>query len=178
MAQGMGPASDWVREIAEADRRLGHEATVAKAEIMRRKEQFASAAVEMMTRLSSLFEQAVAAFNATSPVQPLAISRLKGSGFAVSRGNRRLSVLKSADWNVIFSFSDPPKTDLFAILSRLDRQGVRWRLYQKSDDKDGFEAAPDEPGDVAETVSKRLFVRLVRASGPRSYRLRTSDGTT
>jgi len=176
MARGVGPGSagvaNWVREVAEADRRLGDEAKAAQTEIKRRREQFASAAGEMMTRLRSLFETATNTFNATPPSQPVAVSRLTGSGFAVSRGSRRLTVLKSADWNVVFSFSDPPKIDLFALLSRLDGEGVRWRLYQKSDDKDRLEAAPAEPGDLAETVSKRLFVRLVQASGPRAYRIR------
>jgi hypothetical protein len=167
-----GPASDWVREIADADRRLGEDAKTAEAEMKRQKEQFASAATAMMTRLRTLFEEAANAFNASSPSQPVAVSRLKGAGFAVSRGNRRLAVVKSADWNVVFSFTDPPKTDLFAVLSRLQRDGVSWHLYHKAEDKDRFEASPAEPGDLAETVARKLFVRLVQSSGPRAYRIR------
>jgi hypothetical protein len=172
MARVTGPATDWVREIAAADRRLGEDARAAEAETKRRKEQFASSVMDMVTRLRSLFEASATAFNASSPSQPVAIARLKGAGFAVSRGNRRLTVVKSADWNVIFSFTDPPKTDLFAVLSRLERDRVGWHLYRKVDDKDKFEAVPDEPGDLAERITRRLFVRLVQTSGPRAYRIR------
>ena len=172
MARATGPATDWVREIAAADRRLGDDARAAEAEIKRRKEQFASAAMEMVTRLRSLFEVAATTFNASSPSQPVAVTRLKGAGFAVSRGNRRLAVVKSADWNIVFSFTDPPKTDLFAVLSRLERDGVGWHLYRKADDKDKFDAVPDEPGDLAERIARQLFVRLVQTSGPRAYRTR------
>ena len=172
MARPGAPTTDWVREIADADRRLGEEAKAAQAELKRRREQFASVAMEMMSRLRTLFETATAAFNASSPTQPVAVSRLKGAGFAVSRGTRRLAVVKSADWNVIFSFTDPPKTDLFAVLSRLEADGIGWHLYRKNDDKDKFEAVPGEPGDVAERVARQLFVRLIQSSGPRTYRSR------
>jgi hypothetical protein len=172
MAHLTGSSSGWARELAQEDRRLGDDARSAEAELKRRKEQFASAATEMMTRLRTLFEDAASSFNASSPSQPVAVTRLKGLGFAVSRGDRRLSVLKSADWNVVFSFADPPKADLLAILSRLEANGVAWHLYRKRADEDRFEAMPVEPGDLAERVSEQLFVRLVQASGPRAYRRR------
>jgi hypothetical protein len=172
MARPSAAVTDWVREIADADRRLGDEARAAETEIKRRKEQFATAAMEMMTRLRTLFETAATTFNAVSPPHPVAVTRLKGAGFAVSRGTRRLTVVKSADWNVVFSFGDPPKTDLLAMLSRLGSDGIGWHLYRKADDEDKFRPVPAEPGDLAERVARQLFVRLVQASGARAYRMR------
>jgi hypothetical protein len=169
---GGAGVKDWVREVAEADRQLGADARAAQEEVKRHKEQFAGAALELMTRLRGHFEAATAAFNAAAGSPPVAITRLKGSGFSVSRATRKLTVLKSVDWNVFFTFSDPPKVDLFALLSRLDGESIRWRLYRKHEDEDRLEAAPAEPGDLAEAISKRLFVRLVQSSGPRAPRMR------
>jgi hypothetical protein len=163
---------EWLQQLAESERRLGDDAQAAEAEIQQQKEQFARAATAMMTRLRDLFEAATLAFNGTAPQEPVAMTHLKGAGFAVSRGTQRLAVLKSADWNIVFTFSNPPQVDLLTLLSWLDGEVVRWRVYHKPDDKDKFEAAPPEPGDIAEIVSKRLFGRLVQRSGPRAYRIR------
>jgi hypothetical protein len=176
VAREAGPGSagstDWAREVAKADGQLRADTKAAQEELRRRKEQFAGAAAELMMRLRRHFEAAATAFNAAAESFPVAVNQLKGSGFVVSRANRKLTVLKSADWNVVFTFSDPPKVDLFALLSRLDGEGVRWSLYRKHQDEDRLEAAPTEAGDLAETTARRLFVRLVQASGPRAARVR------
>lgn len=168
---GRAGQTDWVREIARSDGQLRADAKAAQEELGRRKERFAGAAAEMMMRLRRHFEAAATAFNAASESLPVAVNQLKGSGFVVSRANRKLTVVKSADWNVVFTFSDPPKIDLFALLSRLDGEGVHWSLYRKHEDEDRLEATPTEPGDLAETTARRLFIRLVQTSGPRAPRV-------
>src|SRR5262245_50033395 len=125
------PADGWVRELADADRRREERTRGAREHVRRRKEEFASAAARMMGRLRDLFETAATSFNQASPSAPVTVTSLKGSGFTVTRHERRLTVMKTADWNVAFSFSSPPKLDHVALLSRLEGDGLGWRLCRK-----------------------------------------------
>src|SRR5215472_8289498 len=155
---------NWIRQLAEANRRLENDARDVSARTTRRRAEFARAATEVIHRLRDLFETAATTFNQASPSTPVSVTPLTGGSFTVARGGRRLTVLKTADWNVAFSFSNPPKMDLFALLSLVEDERIAWRLYRKSDEMDKLEAVPLEGADVGELVSRQLFARLIQPS--------------
>ena len=162
----VGDAS-WPRGLAEATRLGSEESAAAQAALVRRQGQFARAVASMLTRLRALFEAAAVAFNAASPAAPVTLGALKGAGFTVGCGARRLSVLPSGDGNVIFTFSHPPKVDLVVLVARAAGDEVHWAPYRKHRDEDRFEPMPREPGDPAEVVTRQLFARLVTPSRSR-----------
>src|SRR5262245_40866538 len=122
----------------------------------RRKEEFARAAAAMLGRLRQSFETAATAFNRTSPSAPVTVASLKGAGFSVMRRDRRLTVLRTGDWNVAFSFSTPPRMDWLALLSRVEGERTGWRLCRKSADTDKLEEEAIETRDVAELITREL----------------------
>jgi hypothetical protein len=151
----------WARTLAESERDTDGLTRMSREMVAQRRQQFARAATAMLSRLHGLFESATAAFNHEASGSSVEVAPLKGTGFVVSRGARRLTVVKTSDWNVVFSFSTPPKIDHVALLSRIEGNGIGWRLYRKADDSDKLEAAPREPGDLADVVVRRLFTRLI-----------------
>lgn len=156
-------AAEWARALAEGERDADTRARVSRERTIQSRQQFAQAAAAMLSRLHALFSSAAAAFNAGTSSRPVDVATLKGTGFVVSRDTRRLTVLKTSDWNVVFSFSSPPKIDYFALLSRLEGDGVGWRLYRKPGDSDKLEPAPREPGELADVVVRQLFSRIVQS---------------
>ena len=164
---GKSDSAGWIRELVENERQREADAKAAGDRTARRKNEFAGAATAMLTRLHALFDGAATAFNTqSSTANPVALTRLKGGGFVVARGPSRLTVLKTSDWNIVFSYTSPPRLDLFALVSRAEGNAIGWHLYRKKDDQDSFEASPTEPGDVAERIASRLFRRLVQTSRP------------
>jgi hypothetical protein len=158
------PAStnaDWARALAETERDADERVRKTRERASQTRQRYAQAAAAMLVRLHALFDGAAAAFNEGPSPGPVDVSPLKGGGFVVSRDARRLTVLKTSDWNVIFSFSAQPKIDDLALLSRVDGDGIGWRLYRKAADNDRLEPVPREPRDLADVVVQRLFRRLV-----------------
>lgn len=154
-------SAEWARALAESERDADGRTRTARERLIQSRQQFAQAAAAMLSRLHALFESAAAAFNQGTSSRPVQVTPLKGTGFVVSRDAGRLTVLKTSDWNVIFSFSTPPKIDHLALLSRVEGESIGWRLYRKAADSDKLEPAPREPGDLADVVVRRLFGRVV-----------------
>ena len=161
---------DWIVNLAEENRGVEEDARRARERMERRKAELASAASKMMRHLRELFEKAAAVFNRTSPSVPVSIAPLKGSGFSVTRGERRLTVLKTADWNVAFSFAVPPKVDMIVLLSRIEDEQIGWRLCRSVDEKEKLEMVPTEGNDVASLVTSELFAQMIDAKASWSVR--------
>ena len=154
---------EWARALAETERDADSRARKTRESVNQTRQRYAEAAAAMLARLHTLFDSAATAFNEGTSPPAIDVSRLKGGGFVVSRETRRLTVLRTSDWNVIFSFSAQPKIDDLALLSRVDSDRVGWRLYRRATGSDTLEPVPREPGDLADMVVRRLFRELLHA---------------
>ena len=154
--------ADWARALAATERDADGRTRKTRESVGQARQRYAQAAAAMLARLHAVFDGAAAAFNQGVSTRPVDVSPLKVGGFVVARDARRLSVVKTSDWNVVFSFSAPPKVDHLALLSRIEDDGIGWRLYRRVPDGDRLEPAPREPGDLADVVVRRLFGQLVQ----------------